>query len=44
MENDKKNISKKELSLEEWRMALRTPPPYKNKKKYTRKGKHKSKD
>ena len=29
------------VTLEEWRMATRVPPPYRNKKKYYRKDKHK---
>jgi len=38
-----KTLKIRELTLEEWRNALRTPPPYKNKKKYSRKDKHKPK-
>ena len=31
------------LSYQEWREALKVPLPQKNKKKYTRKNKHKNK-
>ena len=31
------------LTLQEWRDALRVPTPVRNKKKYTRKDKHKNK-
>jgi hypothetical protein len=40
MEEDR--IKKRELTWEEWKHALRVPPPFKNNKKYTRKNKHKS--
>lgn len=37
-------LKKIELTLQDWWNALRTPTPIKNKKKYTRKTKHKHKN
>tara|TARA_R110002051_G_scaffold315831_1_gene394698 strand:- start:652 stop:783 length:132 start_codon:yes stop_codon:yes gene_type:complete len=39
----KGKLKKIELTLQEWWDALKTPSPVKNKKKYTRKAKHKNK-
>jgi hypothetical protein len=36
-------LKKIELTLQEWWNALKTPTPVRNKKKYTRKLKHKNK-
>jgi hypothetical protein len=37
-------MKEQELNWEEWKTALRTPPPHKNKKKYNRKSKHKNQE
>ena len=39
----KDKLIKIELTLQEWWNALKMPTPIKNKKKYTRKSKHKNK-
>jgi|TARA_B110000977_G_scaffold4357_1_gene6108 hypothetical protein len=39
----KNKLKKIELTLQEWWNALKTPTPVRNKKKYTRKLKHKNK-
>ncbi len=36
----KPKLKEQELTLQEWNDALRVPTPHKNKKKYTRKKKH----
>ena len=36
-----KRIEKIELTIHEWKDALKVPAPYRNKKKYFRKEKHK---
>ena len=38
-----KPLKKIELTLQEWFNALRKPTPHKNKKKYSRKKKHRGK-
>jgi hypothetical protein len=37
----KTKLKEQELTLQEWNDALRVPTPHKNKKKYTRREKHK---
>ncbi len=39
----KKRLKQIELTLQEWFHALRTPTPHKNKKRYSRKKKHRKK-
>ena len=39
----KNKLKQVELTLQDWRDALKTPSPTKNKKKYNRKTKHKNK-
>lgn len=36
-----KKLEKIELTIHEWKDALKVPPPHRNKKKYFRKEKHK---
>jgi|TARA_B110000908_G_C10203625_1_gene426574 hypothetical protein len=38
-----RKLKEVKLTLQEWWDALRTPTPVRNKKKYTRKNKHKNK-
>mgnify|MGYP006093788861 FL=1 len=38
-----RKLKEVKLTLQEWWDALRTPSPVRNKKKYTRKNKHKNK-
>ena len=39
-----KKLEKINITLQEWFDALKVPAPYRNKKKYYRKDKHKKKD
>ncbi len=39
--NQNKKLTKINITLEEWFDALKVPAPYRNKKKYYRKDKHK---
>lgn len=41
--NQNKKLTKINITLEEWFDALKVPAPYRNKKKYYRKEKHKGK-
>jgi hypothetical protein len=41
---EKKKLTKINFTLEEWFDALKVPAPYRNKKKYYKKEKHKGKD
>ncbi|MDA9111950.1 hypothetical protein N9J42_00535 [bacterium] len=44
MKKEGKKLKEVTLTYQEWLDALRTPTPVRNKKKYKRKDKHKSKD
>ena len=41
--DEKKKLTKINFTLEEWFDALKVPAPYRNKKKYYKKEKHKGK-
>ena len=43
MSGTERKIRKMNLTFQEWEEALRMPTPEKNKKKYSRKNKHKNK-
>lgn len=43
-ETKKIKLEKINITLQEWFDALKVPSPYRNKKKYYRKDKHKKKD